>query len=801
MRGDRIAEHAELTKAQDYAKQSGDRPFYFWCLFRQLVSRADAAPVGAFDHDLRALLNRVLDIGDYRLAAAVHLTAADHRALAGKVREASRHIRQARSLLQRQEQLWLLTWAGTSEAAIAAIEEDWDKAVEIGSLTLSIANQCGSAQALVVLLANLGFSRLMRGDSTGAQVDLQNALDIPAITTSQRSGILDSLARLSLQDSDLQSCLRHVASAVHAASGDYLASVDGYGARRCLLTKADCISVSGQTQEALRAYSQVIEIALKAGDRPLLWDAHFSASALGSDQTLIAERALWSGGLKEFRPTWAQWNTRSRTSSLHTRRSTAAVDDGTAAGTATERPLTLLEHSSYDSYRDESKLTAVVESIASALLHPELDLPTARSLFLLTTELDCANSVRVRLATEDGRTLLEMQEGKQLSGHDVRTFCLGRQSGSTLEVTLIPKADLQSLRLCNSIMCLASAICTLCSAPEPSERLESLWYDADSLIADESTIVSQRMQGVLAYARRVAETGIGVLITGESGTGKEVLARSLHEMSPRSKENFITVNCAAIPRDLLESHLFGYRRGAFTGADRDNPGLLMAANGGTLFLDEIGDLSAELQPKLLRFLECGEISPIGGVAPLNLDVRILAATNVNLEEGVRKGTFREDLYYRLNVVSIELPPLRERRDEIPALARKFAEQATVEFHKGKVILSDELIESLKLSAWPGNIRQLRNEIRRMVALCSFDETLEPSSLTDSRPRSVCVTSPSDNSSVSIDLNETLPGAVEQIERHMITQALLQNRGDLESAANALGISRKGLYLKRQRYGL
>ena len=175
----------------------------------------------------------------------------------------------------------------------------------------------------------------------------------------------------------------------------------------------------------------------------------------------------------------------------------------------------------------------------------------------------------------------------------------------------------------------------------------------------------------MALARKVAAVNVSVLITGESGTGKEILARAIHRYSARADKPFVPFNCAAIPREMLESQLFGHRRGAFTGADRDNPGVIRAARDGTLFLDEIGELSLELQPKLLRFLESGEISPLGEPTLQTVDVRIVAATNANLEQLVQQGRFREDLFYRLNVIRLSIPPLRERRDEIPALVHHF----------------------------------------------------------------------------------------------------------------------------------
>src|SRR5437588_5691282 len=213
--------------------------------------------------------------------------------------------------------------------------------------------------------------------------------------------------------------------------------------------------------------------------------------------------------------------------------------------------------------------------------------------------------------------------------------------------------------------------------------------------------------------------------TPQTMSGAFGSARAIHDFSDRAKKPFVPFNCTAVPRDLLESQLFGHRRGAFTGADRDQVGLIRSAREGTLFLDEIGELSLEMQPKLLRFIESGEIAPLGEPGPLNIDVRIVAATNTRLEEAVENGNFREDLFYRLNVVRLSLRPLRERRDEIPGLVNHFVERAAEEFHKGRLEVAEETMERLLLYRWPGNVRQLQNELRRMVALADPNSTLGP----------------------------------------------------------------------------
>jgi hydrogenase-4 transcriptional activator len=293
------------------------------------------------------------------------------------------------------------------------------------------------------------------------------------------------------------------------------------------------------------------------------------------------------------------------------------------------------------------------------------------------------------------------------------------------------------------------------------------------------------------------------LLGGESGTGKEIVARAIHAASARAQKPFVAFNCAAIPRDLVESQLFGHRRGAFTGADRDYLGVIRGARDGTLFLDEIGDLSLELQPKLLRFLESGEIAPLGDPATHHVNVRIVAATNANLDEAVRDGRFREDLFYRLNVVRLSLKPLRERRDEIPALVNAFVERAAKEFNKGRLEVAEETIERLLLYRWPGNVRQLHNEVRRIVALAEPNSTLEPELISRDIIEAMPIfrQDPASRRELAVRLTDKLTPTLLRVECEMIKAALRDNQGRVDAVAKALGISRKGLYLKRQRLGL
>jgi DNA-binding NtrC family response regulator len=309
------------------------------------------------------------------------------------------------------------------------------------------------------------------------------------------------------------------------------------------------------------------------------------------------------------------------------------------------------------------------------------------------------------------------------------------------------------------------------------------------------------MLQLLDTATRISSTSITVLITGETGTGKEVLARFIHEASDRKSAPFVAVNCSALSRELLESTLFGHRRGAFTGASESFDGLVKGAEGGTLFLDEVGDLPLDLQPKFLRFLEMGEVLPLGTNQPTKVNVRVLAATNANLAELVANGRFRADLFYRLNGIHFQLPPLKSRRTEIPALARHLLERYALEFKKGSLTLTPEALERLLVYDWPGNVRQLASELRRAAALADVDGSIDlrmfsdEVGLTPERP----VPPGEAEARIAVAVDQRLRLAVETVERAMIVRALERSDGRVDDAARMLGISRKGLFLKRRRY--
>jgi DNA-binding NtrC family response regulator len=287
---------------------------------------------------------------------------------------------------------------------------------------------------------------------------------------------------------------------------------------------------------------------------------------------------------------------------------------------------------------------------------------------------------------------------------------------------------------------------------------------------------SKQMKSTLAMLDKIAATDTTTLLLGESGTGKELFAREIHNRSKRARFNFVTISCAALPETLLESELFGYKRGAFTGATTDKEGLFKVADKGTFFLDEIGDAPAAIQVKILRLLEEKEIVPLGSTRPIKVDVRLIAATNKNLVEELKRGNFREDLYYRLNVIPLVLPPLRERRDDIPVLAEHFLKEICRRENIGERSIRMNALALLRKYDWPGNVRELRHVIER-AAILTDSHYIEPQHL---------------------GLPEKRRRSLNDLQAEEITKVIEECNGNISNAAKILGVSRATLYRRFRR---
>ncbi len=347
----------------------------------------------------------------------------------------------------------------------------------------------------------------------------------------------------------------------------------------------------------------------------------------------------------------------------------------------------------------------------------------------------------------------------------------------------------------------------------PSREEEASGDDGRSALSRPYVGSGPRVRQLLALVRKAAESPATVLIRGESGTGKELLARALHEQSPRAGKPFVQVHCAALSAGLLESELFGHVKGAFTGAHRDKVGRFELANGGTLFLDEIGDISLEVQTKLLRVLQERTFERVGSAEPIQVDVRVVAATHQDLEALIRHGRFREDLYYRLNVISIPVPPLRERSEDVPELVQHFLERCGRRAGKRGLTVDDEALLALKAFSWPGNIRQLENAIERAVVAAEGPSV----TLADLPPEVAdALQWPADGEAdadevvcdgeVSLTADELRGVRAERAERdrrerEQLVRALAATGGNKAEAARALGLARSTLVSRLKKHGL
>ena len=344
----------------------------------------------------------------------------------------------------------------------------------------------------------------------------------------------------------------------------------------------------------------------------------------------------------------------------------------------------------------------------------------------------------------------------------------------------------------------------------PSSR-DLLLNEPDAVASARDGIIyrSAVMRNLSDRIKMLRRSRATVLITGESGTGKELAARAIHRCSERADKTFVPYNASSIPREIAESELFGYSKGTFTGAYQDSLGIIRSADGGTLFLDEIGDMPLEIQPKLLRFLENGEIYPLGKSKAVKTDIRVIAATNRDLSRMVAEGSFRADLWYRINGINIALPPLRDRREDIPMLVHHMLEKFSKRENKKGIVLAPDLLKALMLYNWPGNVRELANVVEQLVVFtpsggvsgCSLLHSHVKAQLSSSKLSAEASHSPNDreaNASPLTRSSRTLPEAVAELEREMIENALSYHQNNISRAAATLGLSRFGLQRKLKR---
>jgi DNA-binding NtrC family response regulator len=589
-------------------------------------------------------------------------------------------------------------------------------------------------------------------------------------------------AELLADQGDLEAAMGKTESALALAD----LAADTLLTQRIYLTRASLLVRLGQIPAALAIVRTVLRELI--GQSPELYahseqifacaavmEGNYSAGDAHYRRALRIHESLGTvPGLMELRRAWAQ----TVSAAGDAVQQTSAVGDAAAAS------------------------ARVTHGIASLLAHADRPTLVAREIVEVLAATGCVYSVRAAAShtrESDETIALHGSPGATQS----RAFVLGVEDDREVRIVIQPKEDVESVATLNAITLILGSMQELERARMEREERAKLWPSDETHSVGGRSVIAGHLRELINQARKIATTNVNVLITGESGTGKEILARAIHDFSDRAQKPFVPFNCAAIPRDLLESQLFGHRRGAFTGADRDQLGIIRTAKDGTLFLDEVGELGLDLQPKILRFLESGEIAPLGEPGTITVNARIVAATNTNLEDAVRAGRFREDLFYRLNVVHLTIRPLRERRDEIPGLVHHFVARAAEEFKKGRLDIAEETMERLILYRWPGNVRQLQNELRRMVALAEPGSMLTPEMIAGPILDALPFARPAAASTfeIAVPLHSKLMPTLARVEGEMIKAAWSQHHGKVEAVAKALGISRKGLYLKRQRLGL
>ena len=423
----------------------------------------------------------------------------------------------------------------------------------------------------------------------------------------------------------------------------------------------------------------------------------------------------------------------------------------------------ILEHEDYDTLEASDGKTALarLEQSDVDLLLLDLKMPRVPGMDVLRKTMDEHPTVPVVIVSGKG-TIQKAVKATKIGAYDFLEKPVDAQRLLVTARNALEKARLERQR----------------------DRLLDQTRDQYRMVG-----TSEPMQRVYDRIDKAAASDCRVLITGESGTGKELVARAIHHNSDRAGERFVTVNCAALPEDLIESELFGHAEGAFTGAKGEHTGKFAQADGGTLFLDEIGDMSLAAQSKTLRAIETGTIQPIGSEETIDVDPRVVAATNADLQAAIEDDAFREDLYYRLNVLTIEVPPLRERREDIPDLAAQFLSEAAGE--EAPPELGEDTIAVLMCHDWPGNVRELENAIERLVVL-SEDETLGAGAVQEVLGDEPTVPDASD-----IDLRT----ARDRFEVAFIRQALRAHDGAIQATADALGIDRSSLWRKMEDYGI
>ncbi len=751
--------------------------------------------------------------GDPHALVSVHVTLGRLEARAGRFQTAMRHFQTSRRLLSDDPNLFWSASLHIGESTLCGLSGDPRRALELAATAAALAEESGWTKGIVAARINAAhlLDQLDRPAEAEKQLLLADAQGYDGINyeiakAEERAQLAVRAGRYEAA----QEILDRLDAAKVFGSTWYRASVQSARVQ-LLLTQKRWNEAIGQSDKHIKT---ACDAGLRAHEASMLLQK--AAALLGSGNTLETIRLpfsvdIYPSSLPVLQSLWI----------VLARAFSASGDLGRASGYQSRARRLLLTTGTKAVVGGEE--TAYPAAPSGPI--PDLDAAVwlfdlaayphafAAEAFAIIGQSGCADAVALIARRKGDVRVIEKlgwdekeTPASPTNGGQLVAVKIGEHGDESLEILVQPRRELKHSCTLSAIRKLVEAAAELDRYRRAEKQRAALW-PVESMDQEGDTIwVSEQMSEVLKIARRIAPTPLSVLLTGETGTGKELLAREIHRASDRAERPFLPFNCTAVPRDMLESQLFGYRKGAFTGADASFAGVIRSAAGGTLFLDEIADVPLDVQPKLLRFLETREIHPLGEPQPITVDVRIVAATNANLEQLVAEGRFREDLFYRLNVVRLKLPPLRERREEIPALAQHYVRKFSDEQKKGQLTLADETLEYLLLYSWPGNVRQLANEVRRMVVMAEPDSALTPPLLSPElqasrRTMPASAPPPPAEPEIRLRLDQPLPLAVEILEQTMIRSALTRSRGRVEEAARLLGISRKGLFLKRRRWNL
>lgn len=795
-----------------------------------LAAKADSEGPASLAQTANEVAWSVARLGDPNLLLFLHTTIAEIEARRSAFDVANRHIDLATSLLQRHSNLWIEARLNLFRGAIAEPTLGLGEAITYTSHALELAKVSGCALVESAAIGNLAQLCVSAGKFEEATRYLEQAGQLTKNVRNQRVAVLDARAQLELFQGRLDACQSWIEQIDVPEDDRRYVDLDNQATRLRLLQRrgdfAGALTIADLAIAASRersAHSLHTKYRLLRAD--VLIDMNRIEDAQRAIREIAAEREVWS-----LRNSAETERVRGRLA--------VRLGQRISARGHFERAKRILESLGYvpslEELTQQTNLelgdrphdqTSVVSSGARATVHEpshgQLEtaarlLEFACNLTLLGNEaVDCikksgasARLALLQVTDEQSRLLQSFGWPDGTDSSDIQAAMrleFGTAAQGKYDLLVEPVAATGAAECVASIFDLISAATELHEAQREQRERTSIWPTEAALSDPASLFYGEKMREVRKLAMRLAPTDLKVLITGETGVGKEVVARLIHDASKRADKNFEAVNCASVPRELFEAHLFGHRKGAFTGAVSDQPGVIRGNHGGTIFFDEIGELSVEMQVKLLRVLDTSHVHPIGAPNAIPVDFRAVAATNANLHELIEQKRFREDLFYRLNVATLRVPPLRERREEILPFVDHFLAVFCTRHNRPMLRVSDEAKEYLVLYNWPGNIRELRNEIERLCGMIEVNDVVRPKHLAvailrarKERHDAAVEAGPNE---VLINIDQPLENAYAELDRYAIVAALKRNPNNLDAASKRLGLTRKGLYNKRLRFGM